>query len=288
MLAIGLALVASFCFAAAMILINRGVLVLDYFRGLLTNLGVNALFLWFYLLCVGSGHEILATANLIFVLVGVFVPGVARFFIFKGMERLGASITACLTNSTPLFATLFAVFFLRERPTATNLLGTFAIVCGIVALSWKGSTKSWRTRDLLFPLAAAFLFAGRDNLVRFGLLQIGSPVLGAAIAATTSFLTMSVIYIVFEKKPPLSSGAMRGFAFFFGAGFMNFLSYVFAYTALSLERVSLISPLVNGSALFILPLSAIFLRGVEQLTPRKIGAVCLVIVGVVLISWEKL
>src|SRR6185312_4606209 len=210
--------------------------------------------------------------NLIFVLVGVFVPGVARFFIFRGMERLGASITACLTNSTPLFATLFAVFFLRERPTATNLLGTFAIVCGIVALSWKGSTKSWRTRDLLFPLAAAFLFAGRDNLVRFGLLQIGSPVLGAAIAATTSFVTMSAIYIAFEKKPPLGSSAARGFAF----------------TALSLERVSLISPLVNGSALFILPLSAVFLRGVEQLTARKIGAVCLVIIGVILISWEKL
>lgn len=69
---------------------------------------------------------------------------------------------------------------------------------------------------------------------------------------------------------------------------MNFLSYVFAFTALSLERVSLISPLVNGSALFILPLSAVFLRGVEQLTARKIGAVCLVIIGVVLISWEKL
>src|SRR5689334_9272923 len=65
MLAIGLALVASFCFAAAMILINRGVLVLDYFRGLLTNLGVNALFLWFYLFCVGNRHEILVPANLI-------------------------------------------------------------------------------------------------------------------------------------------------------------------------------------------------------------------------------
>jgi len=116
----------------------------------------------------------------------------------------------------------------------------------------------------------------------------GSPVLGAAIAATTSFVTMSAIYIAFEKKPPLGSSAVRGFAFFFGAGFMNFLSYVFAFTALSLERVSLISPLVNGSALFILPLSAVFLRGVEQLTARKIGAVCLVIIGVVLISWEKL
>jgi drug/metabolite transporter (DMT)-like permease len=167
-------------------------------------------------------------------------------------------------------------------------LGTVAIVCGIIALSWKGATKNWRTRDLLFPLTAAFLFAGRDNLVRFGLLQIGSPVFGAAIAATTSFLTMSTIYAAFEKKPPLGSGAASGLAFFFAAGFMNFLSYVFAFTALGLERVSLISPLVNGSALFILPLSAIFLRGVEQLTVRKIAAVCLVIAGVVLISWEKL
>jgi hypothetical protein len=32
-----------------MILINRGVLLIDYFRGLLTNLGLNALFLWLYI-----------------------------------------------------------------------------------------------------------------------------------------------------------------------------------------------------------------------------------------------
>ena len=32
---------------------------------------------------------------------------------------------------------------------------------------------------------------------------------------------MSAIYVVFETKPPLSSGAARGFAFFFGAGFMG-------------------------------------------------------------------
>ena len=288
MLAIGIALTASFCFASAMIFINRGVLLLDYFRGLLTNLGVNALFLWIYVLFFERGSDFWIAANLIFVLVGVFVPGVARFLIFKGMERLGASITACLTNSAPLFATLFAVIFLRERPTITNLLGTLAIVCGITALSWKGSTKTWRTRDLLFPLAAAFLFAGRDNLVRFGLLQTGSPVLGAAISASMSFLTMSAIYIGVEKKSPVGSSVPRGFVFFAGAGFMNFLSYVFAYTALSMERVSLISPLVNGSALFILPLSALFLRGVEQLSPRKIAAVCLVVLGVVLISWEKL
>jgi drug/metabolite transporter, DME family len=271
-----------------MILINRGVLAIDYFRGLLTNLGVNALFLWLYVVLFVETIELLTPANLIFVLVGIFVPGVARFFMFKGMERLGASITSCLTNATPLFATFFAILFLQERPTVTNLLGTFSIVAGIIALSWKGATKTWRTSDLFFPLTAAFLFAARDNMVRFGLLHIESPIVGAVIAATTSFVTMSVIYLAFEQSKPLGDSAPRGLALFAVAGFMNFLSYVFAYTALSMERVSLMSPLINGSSLFILPLSALFLKDVEQLTRRKIAAVLLVIVGVFLISWEKI
>ena len=271
-----------------MILINRGVLVIDYFRGLLTNLGVNALFLWLYIGLFVDRIELWLPANLIFVLVGIFVPGVARFFMFKGMERLGASITSCLTNSTPLFATLFAVSLLQEHPSSTNLLGTLSIVGGIVALNWKGTSKTWRSRDLLFPLIAAFLFAARDNMVRFGLLKIYSPLVGATIAATTSFVTMSLLYLLFEEKKPLQASAPKGLRLFATAGFLNFLSYAFAYTALSMERVSLISPLINGSSLFVLPLSALLLKDVETLTPRKIGATILIIVGVFLISWEKL
>ena len=288
MLAITFGLFASFWFALSMILINRGVLVIDYFRGLLTNLGVNALFLWLYIGLFVDRIELWLPANLIFVLVGIFVPGVARFFMFKGMERLGASITSCLTNSTPLFATLFAVSLLQEHPSLTNLLGTLSIVGGIVALNWKGTSKTWRSRDLLFPLTAAFLFAARDNMVRFGLLKIYSPLVGATIAATTSFVMMSLLYLLFEEKKPLQASAPKGLRLFAATGFLNFLSYAFAYTALSMERVSLISPLINGSSLFVLPLSALLLKDVETLTPRKIGATILVIVGVFLISWEKL
>jgi len=50
MLAILLGLFGSFTFAVSMILINRGIASLDYFRGLLTNLGFNSLFLWIYVL----------------------------------------------------------------------------------------------------------------------------------------------------------------------------------------------------------------------------------------------
>lgn len=288
MLAILLGLFGSFWFAVSMIFINRGILAVDYFRGLLANLGVNALCLCVYLSLSSDRVDLWAPANLIFVIIGIFVPGVARFFIFKGMERLGASISACLTNSTPLFAIVFAVVFLGERPTITNLLGALSIVAGIISLSWRGATKTWRTGDLLFPLMAAFLFAGRDNLVRVGLLQIDSPITGATIASVVSLVTMALFYRAFAENKPLGALGLRGLGLFGVAGFMNFLSYVFIYTALSMERVSLISPLVNASSLFVLPLSIIFLKDVEKLTARKIGATGMVILGVLLISWEKL
>jgi drug/metabolite transporter, DME family len=288
MFAILLALAGSFWFAAAMISINRGVLSIDYFRGLLANLSVNSLFLWLYIFLVVDHIDLWLPVNTIFLAVGVFVPGVARFFIFKSMERIGATISSCLTNAGPLFAIVIAMSFLGEQPTTSNILGAISIVGGIIALSWKGEAKTWRTRDLGFPLAAALLFATRDNLVRFAVVQIPSPVVGAAIAATTSLLTMGGMYLIFGEKKPLPASARAGLSYFAISGFMNFFSYVLSYTALSLERVSIVSPLVNASSLFIMPLSLLFLKDVETLTPRKIGATVLVIVGVFLISWEKL
>jgi drug/metabolite transporter (DMT)-like permease len=287
MFAILLALFGSFWFAAAMILINRGVLFIDYFRGLLVNLAVNTLFLWLYVLLFLDNADLWHPVNAIFVAIGVFVPGVARYFIFKGMERLGAPISSCLTNSGPLFAIAIAIVFLGEQPTSANVLGAVSIVGGIIALSWKGATKTWRTRDLGFPLIAALLFAARDNLARFAVVQIRSPVVGAAIAATTSLLTMGAMYMIWGEKKPLPPAAKKGVTYFAFSGFMNFLSYALTYTALSLERVSIISPLVNASSLFVLPLALLLLQDVEKLTPRKIGATALVILGVVLISWEK-
>jgi hypothetical protein len=83
MLAISLALFGSFWFAASMTLINRGVLSIDYFRGLLANLGMNVLFLWLYVLLFIDNIDLWRPVNSIFVAVGIFVPGVARFFFSK-------------------------------------------------------------------------------------------------------------------------------------------------------------------------------------------------------------
>jgi uncharacterized membrane protein len=96
------------------------------------------------------------------------------------------------------------------------------------------------------------------------------------------------MYLAIGEKTAPPKSVKSGVTYFAMSGVMIFLSYGLTYTALSLERVSIISPLVNASSVFILPLSMLFLKDVEKLTPRKVGATALVILGVFLISWEKM
>jgi drug/metabolite transporter (DMT)-like permease len=292
MTAIVLGLLSSLSFALSVVASNRGVHEIDYFSGLVINLATNALFLWvFFLISLplsSESIEIWAPINFVFVGVGLLAPGLARFFILKGMQRLGAAISGALVNTTPLYAIGLAVAFLGETPTPTNLAGALVMVAGVVCLSWRGESKTWATRDLVFPVIGAFLFALRDTLARFGLLSMNSPVLGAALSATTSALTMGVIYAAWVRRGSRPRLSERGARFFLFSGAMSSVSYLCMFTALSLDRVSIVSPLVNGSSLFILPLSYFLLRGIDVLNGRKIASALMVVFGVFLISWEKL
>lgn len=287
MTAIILALGSSFFFAISNIAINRGLAGMDSFTGLLVNLSTNAIFLWLLLLWTSDLQHLLEPVNLVFVAVGLVVPGLARLLIIKGIDRLGASISSCVLNGAPLFAILGAFFFLSESPSWSNVLGALCVAVGFVVLSWRGTTKTWRTAGLIFPLAGALLFALRDNGVRFGLLLTPQPILGAAIASTTSSLTMGAAYVALSKYRLWSQATRSSFVWFLISGFTTFLSYFLLYTALSLEAVSIVSPLASCSSIFVLPLSLVLLRGVEQINTRKVAATVLVVLGVFLISWEK-
>jgi uncharacterized membrane protein len=288
MLAVILGLVSSLFFGAATVAIHRGLLKMDYLSGLLVNLVTNAIFLWIFLGLFSGTAGLWVSTNLIFVGVGLVVPSLPRLFIFKGVERLGASISSMMMSATPLFAILIAFVFLRERPGLTNLLGAFFIVTGVISLCWKGEAKTWRTVDLLLPLSGALLFALRDNLVRFGLLITASPVLGATIVLTTSALTATTLYFSSSGTRGLVGADRSGLVWFCFSGFLNFLSYLTMFTAFNLERVSVVTPLASCSSLFTPMFSFFLLRKVDPITPRKVTATVLVVFGVFLIAWEKL
>ncbi len=288
MVAVFLGLVSSLFFAGATVAIHRGLLKMNYLSGLLVNLVTNALFLWIFLGLFAGTAKLWVSTNLIFVGVGFVVPGLPRLLIFKGMERLGASISSMMMSATPLFAILIAFVFLRERPGLTNLLGAFFIVLGVISLCWRGETKTWSTIDLLLPLTGGLLFAMRDNLIRFGLLITASPVLSATIVSTTSAITAATLYFSTSGTRGLAGADRSGLGWFFFSGFLNFLSYLTMFIAFNLERVSVVTPLASCSSLFTPMFSYFLLREVDPITPRKVTAAVLGVLGVFLIAWEKM
>jgi len=287
MLAISLALLASFTFGLNTVLVHRAVRGADAFTGLVLDLLFNSLLLWLFLCLFYDLGVVWVPGNLVFVGAGLMVPGLFRLLAFKGIERLGASASAIVLNTSPLFAILMAIPFLGERPGPVNIFGAFCVVAGLVMLSWQGRTKSWAFRDLTFSLGAAILAALRDNIVRLGLLAGAPPVVGATIAATTSAMVIGLFYFPRLGGDRLRLAQKRSLASFCLVGCLHFVAYITMFTALGMAEVSIVSPLIHCFSLFTLGLSFFFLKDLDPLTPRKILATLTVVLGIFLIALAR-
>jgi len=64
-------------------------------------------------------------------------------------------------------------------------------------------------------------------------------------------------------------------------------SFLFMYIALSMERVTIVAPLINSYAIFVLLLTPFMARQIETVTGRKIAGAGLVVAGIFLVSIGK-
>jgi drug/metabolite transporter (DMT)-like permease len=283
MIAIGFGILASLCFAAASLLAQRGLHGAPTPWGAWVTIAANAVFL---LLChagLDPAARIFAADNLTFVVVGLFVPGITRVLTFRGIRTMGSAITSTIVNTTPMFSTLLAIFVLNERPGPLVIVGAGLIVGGLVAISWERERRRWNLLELFYPFLAALLFATKDVTVRWGLTGTGAPVLSAAIAAVTSMIEIFLL-IRYLQHEPFSLPPVPALYWFIGSGLFTGASFLFMYLALSMERVSVIAPLVNSYAVFVLLLAPLIARRIEIVTLRKGIGAGLVVAGIFCIS----
>jgi drug/metabolite transporter (DMT)-like permease len=283
MLAIAFGILASLCFAAASLLAQRGLFIVPTPWGAWVTLVVNTAFLSTFHFVLYPSAPIFVLDNLTFVAVGLFVPGVTRVLTFRGIRTMGSAITSTIVNTTPMFSTMLAMLLLGERPGPLVLGGVGLIVAGLAIISWEGAGRWWKRTELFFPFLAALLFSFKDVTVRWGLGGSGSPVLAAAIAAATSTVEIFLInrYVHAERftLPP-----KRVIHWFVSSGLFTGGSFLFMFLALSMERVSIIAPLINSYAVFVLVLAPLIARQIERVTIRKAAGAVLVVAGIFLIS----
>ena len=287
MLPIVFGLLTSLCFAIASLLAQRG-----YSKGAapwgawITIAGNCALLLAAHFL-LHSDTRFFVIDNLIFVAVGLLVPGVTRVLSFRGIRTMGSSITSTIVNTTPMFSTLLAIALLGERPGALVLLGVVLTVGGLITVSWAGGQTDYEKRELLYPFSCALIFSLKDVTVRWALdAGAGQPIFSAGIAALTSTIQIFVItrYIHGEKfvLPPWPVSR-----WFVWSGIFTGGSFLFMYLALSMERVTIVAPLINSYAVFVLLLTPLMARQIENVTARKIAGAALVVAGIFLVSFGK-
>jgi len=216
-----------------------------------------------------------------FVAAGVLGPGLSQTLFTLGVREAGPARASVMVGAAPLFSVAIALVFLNEPIVAGVLAGAVLIVAGGVLLAVERDRPLHVRRiGLVFALASAFVFAARDNLVRW--VAIGShvtPELAAATTLGTGALVIACWVLVVRRHVslvPLRRFALPGV--FFG------LSYVCIFEAFFRGPVTVVSPLVATESLWGVGLSALFLRNVEVVGARLVLGAGAIVTGGVLIG----
>jgi uncharacterized membrane protein len=271
------ALLAALCFATSHILIRRGLETSNSITASLISLGLTALTTWIMIPFLVPASSFRTPAIWYFIAAGIFAPGLGRMLNYMGIERVGVARAVPVSNSSPMFASLLAVFLLGERWTLQNFLGTSLVIGGLVILAQTRPEKTeWRRIDLIYPILSAISFGISSNLRKLGLTMANLPVMAAAVAASTAFLfVISILQAQGGRKVLRLSRASLGW--FFVGGLTNSGATLAVFYALSLGKVVVVEPLVSANPVLSILLSAIFLRDLEAITSRVvIGAICTV------------
>jgi drug/metabolite transporter (DMT)-like permease len=280
-------LLTSLCFAIASLLAQRGYHQGAAPWGAWLTIATNTIFLLGAHFILNSETRIFVRENFVFVAIGLAVPGVTRVLSFRGIRTLGSSITSTVVNTTPMFSTLLAVVLLHERPASLVLLGVALTVAGLVTVSWGREKTSYQKSELIYPFCCALLFSMKDIAVRWGLGDgTGQPILAAGIAALTS--TVEIFLLTrFGQNQKFAWPAARISRWFVASGVFTGGSFLFMYLAYSLEKVSIVAPLINSYTVFVALLTPLMAREIETITPRKLAGAALVVAGIFAVSLGK-
>ncbi|MEE8448756.1 MAG: EamA family transporter [Thermodesulfobacteriota bacterium] len=272
------ALATALAYAWANNLARLGLKGSNALTGTIITVGVNFVVLWILTLLFVPWHAFRLSLVWIFIIDGLMTQALGRFLKFVSIDRLGAARSGAIGGSTPMFSIMLAVLIRGEQLTYLIFIGAVLIVGGLVLISGevRAGPGQLKFRDIMFPLAAAFLYGLSPNMRKFGLETLAYPLLGAAVTSTTALFTL-LFTSSFLGKGSFNINK-RSLIYFLLAGLCTAIALPLYYYSLSVGQVVVVGPLVNISAFFSVAIAHFWMREGEYITSRLwIGA--LVVVG---------
>lgn len=216
---------------------------------------------------------------------------VARVLMFTSIKRLGANITSPVIASNALFATVFAVIFLGERPTVGHYIGIVLIVVGIAIVSWETATgtntvqSTRKTKAALgLPVAAAVAIGIEPIFVSTGLAE-GTPVLPGLFVMACSATICYTLYLAWTNSLTRIPIRSSNTAWYIAGGVSTTIGFITYFAALEIGSVALVMPLLQLTPLIVIGVSALFLpQRLERVTWRVIASGIFVVIGATIVS----
>ena len=286
-LAIVLAFLMTLITAASNIILKKAFSKIEPFVGLYISVLISTVFLWVAtFLLVPKYHFQNHRGIMIFIAIGCFAPTIVRGLTYLGIDKLGAGRAAPLRAMTPFFATVIAIFFLKESPRFTIFLGIISIVFGVSLIAQRERRDLFPPKPVHFfyPLIAAFLAGIIANVRKFGLFIMPQPIFASSLAATSSLVILTIYILLKRNKIQFKKILlMKEFRWIIAASFLTSCGEIVDLSALLLGKVSLVIPIFATTPLLIIILSRIFLKKQEVITPKIVVSALLIILGVYIV-----
>ena len=285
-----LSLLAAFLYAGHSFFVKFGLRESDPTSAGLVSTVVNCAVLWCLVFLLGPVPAAGSGAWLTLLVAGLIAPGLARIFLYNGIEKTGVSVASPIRSTYPFFSILPAVFLLKEQLTVSVAIATTITVAGVILVSLSSSGAGrlptqlrWKKRHLVYPLAAAMCYGFSNYFKKLGMNSVESPLLAAAIVATAALCLFLVLLPVSKRRVGFRMGR-TGLAFCCLGGLSASAAQICMYAALKTGELLIVGPLVSTTPLFTLLLAFLFLRDSERLNMRMASGVAAIVIGIVLLK----
>ena len=288
MLDILFALFSALALGSSQILVRKNLDKSNFFYISLTVTIMGNIILWPLTFFFTDLNTINPEGLMLFIIAGLFAPGIARIFYFKGMETAGVSANSSIFATYPLFTSIIAILLLDEVLSIENWIGLLCVVTGVIVIGRYVNqnniqTKRISKKGLIVPVFGALTLASSQIVRKESLNIINQPLLGTAIGYSTSLIVYLSVMKLF-KGEKISNFSRQDFQMFWKPGIGIALGWLLSFFALSQGLVSIIVPILQVELLFILLFSYIFLRKLEKISIKLVSSAILIITGVVLLS----
>jgi len=210
-----------------------------------------------------------------------FVAGFAFLTFFNGLNLTTAGRAAFLHKLLPLFITVLAFTFLKERIKRIQVYAMVVMITGAYFISSSAITFNIVIGDLLVIIATA-LFAIENIISKYVMIKKESNFVVSFCRMFFAFLVLFSIVLLTEKFNQLLSITYEQ-VFFIGISVSLLFLYVFFwYYSIRLIKVSKASTLLLLSPPISLFLSYLFLE--ESILPLQIIGSVLILVGAFIVS----